>query len=297
MKTIRSGLYICLASVLWGGISLLFRPLTNLGFTSLQIVFLRVFIAAIGMATYIAFRDPSLFRIRLNDIWLFIGSGIVSLAFFNFCYFQTINRLSSSVAASLLYTAPVFVMVLSIILFQEKITMRKVFAVISTVSGCVLVTGVLETTTTPDGTGIFLGICSGIGYALYSIFGTLALRRYSTQTITFYTFLFASVGVLPICKPDELLSIALTAIPQTLMLSLGIGIGICLLPYWLYTKGLEHTRASNASVIATIEPIVATLIGCLAFHDAMSFTKIVGISLIILSICILNISSFCRIKK
>ena len=297
MKILRSIWCICLAAVLWGGIGLLFRPLSDLGYSSLQIVFLRVSVATIGMAVYMAFCDPSMFRICVKDIWMFAGSGIVSLAFFNYCYFQAIDRLSGSVAASFLYTAPVFVMVLSFVLFHEAITMRKWIAVLCTVSGCVLITGVLETTTELDGIGILLGICSGIGYALYSIFGTLALRRYSTQTLTFYTFLFASVGVFPLCRPAELVSIAQTATVPTVFYALGIGIGVCLLPYWLYTKGLEHIRASNASVIATLEPIVAALIGCFVFQDELSPMKIGGICMIVLSICILNVSPMKKPQK
>ncbi len=297
MKTLRSAFCICVAAVLWGGIGLVFRPLKNLGYSSLQIIFLRVSVGAVGMAVYIALSDLCKFYVRIKDLWMFIGSGIVSLALFNFCYFQAIDRLSSSVAASLLYTAPIFVTLLSIFLFREKLTIRKAIAVLCTVIGCVLVTGVGETTTKADGIGIVLGICSGIGYALYSIFGTLALRRYSTQTVTFYTFLFASIGVMPLCRPFELLAIAQTDILSTITLSLGIGIGACLLPYWLYTKGLEHIRASNASVIATVEPIVAALIGCFIFHDDLSIMNISGICMIVLSICILNITILKRKRK
>ncbi len=291
MKKIRSTLYICLAALLWGGIGLLFRPLTEIGFSSLQIVFMRVSIAAIGMAIYIGLRNPTMFRIRLRDIWMFVGSGVLSLALFNFCYFQAIERLSVSVAAALLYTAPVFVIVMSVLLFREKLTMRKVCAVICTVLGCVLVTGVLETQGETNSTGIIFGICSGIGYALYSIFSTVALRRYSSQTVTFYSFLFASVGVFPFCHSADILSIGQTNPLLTVCYALGIGIGVCLLPYLLYTKGLEQIRATNASVLATLEPIVAAGIGCFVFGDALSLIKIAGIIMIVFSICIVNISS------
>ncbi len=87
--------------------------------------------------------DRKLFVIRLKDLWCFLGTGICSIVFFNFCYFKAITMTSLSVAAILLYTAPAIVMVLSYFLFKEKLTKRKLLALAMTFAGCVLVTGIL----------------------------------------------------------------------------------------------------------------------------------------------------------
>ena len=289
MKSMYSRFYICIAAVLWGGISLLVRPLSDIGYSSLQIVFLRVFIATAGMAMYMAVFDRSLFTIRLRDSWLFIGSGVFSLALFNFCYFRAMEILSVSISATLLYTAPVFVMLISAFVFHEKITARKLIAVVCTGIGCMLVTGVFETETAIQWKGILFGLGSGIGYALYSIFGTLALRRYRTQTVTFYTFLVASLSVLPFCHPRDIVTHFQQQPAQTLVFAVGIGVVVCLLPYWLYTKGLECIRPSEASVIATLEPVVAALIGCAVFSETLSIFTIIGIVAILVSIGIINL--------
>ena len=83
-----------------------------------------------------------LLRIRLRDLWCFLGTGIGSIVFFNYCYFKTISLTSMSVAAVLLYTAPAIVMVLSRILFGERFTVRKVTALVMTFVGCIFVTGI-----------------------------------------------------------------------------------------------------------------------------------------------------------
>ncbi len=281
-------LCICTAAVLWGCIGVFYKQFSTIGFSGLQVVFLRVFTAAVFMAGYIFIKDRTLFNIRLTDLWMFIGTGVVSLAFFNYCYFAAIDETSIPVAATLLYTAPIVVMVLSMILFKENITLKKVICVILTVIGCGLVTGFFgghHVTLI----GLLFGFGSGIGYALYTIFGVFALRRYRTETVTFYTFLFATISVFPICDPVHLFSrIAHTPILSA-SLSVGIGFLACFMPFLLYTKGLQNVSPSKASMIATLEPVVACIIGVFFLHEDFTVYSLLGVLSIIIAIILLNL--------
>ncbi len=288
MKKSMSAACVMLAAILWGCISVFYKQLSAIGFTQAQVVFLRVTTAAVMMALYIAIKQPSWFRIRLRDIWMFIGTGVVSLAFFNFCYFNAMDETSVPVAATLLYTAPMFVMLLSAVLFHEKLTPLKCFCVVITFAGCVLVTGVMQ------GHGLTLrgllyGLGAGIGYALYTIFSVYALRRYATETVTFYTFVFACVSILPLCGVNVLVQTAVNAVLPTVFFSLGIGFLACFLPYWLYTKGLEGVSPSQASVMATLEPVVACVVGVVFLQEDFTLSAMCGVALILLSIVLLNI--------
>ena len=109
-------LSIISGACLWGLIALFFKFLSACGFSPLQVVTLRVLVAALLMTAIILKIDPSLLKIRWRDSWLFIGTGLLSLVFFNYCYFRAIDGSSISIAVLLLYTAPVFVMLLSLIL-------------------------------------------------------------------------------------------------------------------------------------------------------------------------------------
>ena len=120
-----------------------------------------------------------LLKIRLQDLWYFIGTGIISLALFNWCYFTTIELSQASIAVVLLIPPPIFIMVLSAIFFRERINRRKVMALVMTFLGCVLVAGLLGGTYTPDPKVLLLGLGSGLFYGLYSIFrlrGPAAVR-------------------------------------------------------------------------------------------------------------------------
>ena len=157
------------AGCLWGLMGLFTRTLATYGVDSTGAIVLRCGIAALLFAVTLLVRDPKQFRIRLKDIWCFIGTGICSLLFFTYCYFQAITLMDLSTAAVLLYTAPSIVMILSLVLFHERITVQKLIALVLAFAGCCLVSlvgGEHKLSTI----GILYGLGAGFGYALYSIF-------------------------------------------------------------------------------------------------------------------------------
>ena len=104
---------IILSGILWGSMGLFVRKLNTLGFTSMQIVELRSVFTSIILLIVFSIFKPSLLKIDIKDIWIFFGTGIMSILFFNWCYFSTISQMPLSFAVIMLYTAPVFVLLLS----------------------------------------------------------------------------------------------------------------------------------------------------------------------------------------
>lgn len=285
----RSYLCIILAAILWGGIGVFFNILSNLGFTQMQVVTIRVTSAAITLVLYIIIKDPSLLKIKLRDCWCFVGTGIISLVFFNWCYFTAIKMTSLAVAAVLMYTSPIFVMLFSIILFQEKINSQKIIALIITFTGCILVTGIFQSFGNKlSMLGILIGLGSGIGYALYSIFGRYAIKKgYNSITISAYTFIFATMGSLPISGIWK--NISLLVGNEALFATFGIGVLCCVFPFILYTKGLMNVENSKAAIIATIEPAVAAMLSSFLYGEKLLNSKGLGIIFVFSSVILLNL--------
>ena len=286
MKT-RAYLYIIVAGILWGLIGIFVRYLDSQGFTPLQIANLRALTAALGITPVLLVKDRGLFKISLRDSWMFFGTGVISLTCFNVCYFNCMQRSSLAVAALLLYTAPAFVMLLSLVLFKERFTLMKGVALLATFLGCALVTGTLAGELSISMVGLLFGLGSGIGYALYSVFGKYALRKYSTLTTTAYTFYFAFAATLPLADYAHCTAswnaLSLVAI-------LCIGVLCAFFPYVLYTKGLEYVEAGQASVLATVEPVMAAVVGVLVFAEPLTLDKICGMLLVVGAVIALNLS-------
>lgn len=283
---------ILLSGILWGCIGIFVRGLNEKGLYSLEVVLIRSCVTCLVMGIVIAFSNRKLFFVRLKDLWIFFGSGICSIVFFNFCYFKAMTLTSLSVAAVLLYTAPAFVMILSFILFQEKLSVKKIVSLIMTFVGCVLVTEVLtKTQGQVSVSGLLLGLGAGFGYALYSIFGRFAIDKgYHTLTITFYTFLFATIGSLFLADIPLTVSVAAGSF-DAMALCIGMGVVVTIFPYLAYTLGLEHVENGRASIIASVEPVTATIVGILVFGESISISGIIGIILVLTALGICNISA------
>lgn len=290
MKKKLSVLSVLLAGILWGCIGIFVRHYEAAGLSSMQSAALRITLSAIIFAVFVLIYNPKLFKIRLKDIWCFLGTGVVSVGVFTYCYFKSIELSSLSVAAVLLYTAPAFVMLFSLILFKEKMTVMKGVSVILAVLGCAMTTGVIGGDINITLTGFLFGLGSGVCYALYSIFSRYALNRgYEPYTITLYTFILASVFSLLACDVRPVIGV-MTQDFGSFGFAVLFALVSCVLPYTFYTLGLKHISSGTASIIATVEPVVATIIGAWIFAEPIGVPfGYIGVGLVFLSVVLINI--------
>lgn len=268
----KNYIFIILAAIMWGCTGLYSRALYGAGLSPYNILTIRNCGSMLVLAAVFAVCDRSVFKVRLRDMPIFFCTGVVSVMLFTLCYFSCQRVCSLAVAGILLYTAPVFVMVTSALLGQEKITKRKLIALIMALAGCVLVSGIGGNEQV-SARGILLGLGSGAFYAAYSIFGSFALKRHSSNTVTFMTFVFAGVGSLFFVN-DGLA--AVLSSPRTFLYCVGLVVTSTVLPYLLYTRGLSGTESGKASIIASFEPVTAAVMGALVFNEQFGITTALG---------------------
>jgi len=291
METKKGVIFILIAGILWGTIGIFVRSLNALGLEAMQLVFIRALITAVVLFAGVLVYDKKLLKIRLRDLWCFIGTAILSILFFYYFYFVTIEKASLAAAAVLLYTAPIFVMLMSLMLFKEKLTGKKIGACVMAFAGCALVAGIFDGGGNALSTAALLtGLLSGFGYALYSIFSRFALNKgYSSVTITVYTFIIACICMLPFADYG-VIGAAIAAKPGTAVLaSLGLSLFVTVIPYLLYTAGLATVNSYKASIMASVEPVMACVVSVAVFHESMSFFGGLGIVLVIAAIILLNL--------
>lgn len=285
MKKISS-LLIIMAGIVWGLMGIFVNEMDKFGFTSTQTASIRVTVAAITLFLMLFITDKDKLKIRLKDLYIFMLLGFVCIFGMSLLYFYSIANTSLSVAAILLYTSPIWVIIISALFLHEKITWQKILAVALAFVGCAFVSGI------GDAKSIKLvffltGLGSGLAYGLYSIFGTVALRKYHPYTVTAYSFLFAAIAAWFFSSPIEVGEIALAYPnkPVIIIMMLATGIVTAVLPFMLYTAGLKYTPPGKAAIMASVEPLMATIIGFFVYGQPAS---ILGIMLIMLAILVVN---------
>ena len=284
-----AGLLIIMAGSCWGAIGIFIRKLNSIGVESMQIVEIRAIVAVLFIGIGVLIYDKRLFRIKVRHVWCLLGAGIVGIIFFNLCYFTTIKTASLSVAAVLLYTAPIFVMIFSAVLFKEKITGIKVISLAMAFTGCVLVSGIFDGSAVLNGKGFLIGICAGLGYALYTIFTRYALNYgYSPLTAQFYTFLFAVLAGGFFTDFGQIGEAVKTEGPWAVAVILCIGLLCTAAPNVLYTSGLRYIDNGKTSVMASIEPVMAIVFGILLFHEVPTPLAAGGMLLSMAAVILVN---------
>ena len=279
---------IVAAASFWGVIGVFSRELISRGLNPIQVTEVRCIVTALTLAIILAFYDRKLLKICPKDIWMFVGTGVIGIVTFNVLYFEAAEIVSLSMTSVLLYTAPFFVVIMSAFVFREKLTKQKGVSLILAFAGCLLISGIIGSGQGFNAKGFLLGLGSGIGYALYTVFGKVALRKYHPFTLTFYTFAVAGVFLIPFSDLPHMADVAVN-VDGALMWMLALGIIITTLPYFLYNFGLNGMDAGVASVMAFIEPMVATIAGFVIYNEAPTVYNFLGIVLILTAVILLNI--------
>lgn len=294
---LRACASILTAAILWGILGVWNRALMARGLTPPAIVAVRNSGGMLLLCALAAFRSrfgstggasaPSPFHVQRRHLKYFFGTGIVSVVLFTVCYFSCQKICSLSVASVLLYTAPSFVVLLSALLWKEPVTRRKAAALVLTLLGCAMVCGLFHGS---DGgavsvSGVLLGLGAGFFYALYSVFGRYALLHYPPETVTLWTFLFAGSASLLLLRPEHFAALCQ---PEAFLPALGLAAVSTAAPYALYTAGLSQMEAGKASILASLEPVAASLTGALVFQEPVSALGALGIGCVLSGVWILR---------
>ena len=280
---------VILAGCLLGSMGIFVRHLNAICLQSMEIVEARSVLTAVGMFAALGLFRRDLLKVRAKDLWIFVGGGMASVILFNYCYFQTIQRASLSTAAILLYTSPVFVLLLSVPLFGEKLTRKKLICLVLAITGCALASGVASGGMALSPMTLLLGLGSGFGYGLYSIFSRFALQRgYHPITITAYIFLFGALGGIPLTDFGQITQVV-RADGGNLIYLMVYTLVTTIVPYISYTTGLQQVENGVAAVLACIEPVMATVFGIFVFSEMPTLSGWLGILLVLIALTALNL--------
>ena len=134
--------------------------------------------------------------------------------------------------------------------------------------------------------GVLFGLGAGFLYALYSIFAPFGLRHYTPFTVVYWTFVFGGLGSLFLLDAGEMRTVF--ADGRMILVALGLIVISTVLPYLLYTNGLAKVESGKASILASLEPVVASFVGILAFGEPVSLMVFLGLGCILACVYVLR---------
>lgn len=267
---------------MWGTLGYLAKLLYAQGVSfEAMVAFRGVFgwLAVVGFL--LATQGVGTLRVGRRDLLFLLFMGLFGVAGFYLFYFYTVQESTIGTAAILLYSFPAMVVILGRIFLGESLTPPKILALILTVGGILLVAGVydpanLEVSPFVLATGLLAALCFG----LYPVFGKPVTGRVDPLTILTYALGFGAALMMIFAVPT--LGTLAGLPPGYYALLLLMAVAHTALGYALYTFGIRRLEAGQAAIIATLEAVVAGILGVTLLGEEMTFLKVLG-GLLVLS--------------
>lgn len=217
----------------------------------------------------------AMLRISRRALAFYVVYGLTGIAAFYILYAQAVIQTSVTTGVVLLYTAPAFVAVMAWRVWGEPMTARKLGALALAFTGCALVARAYDPAALVlNVAGIIIGLGAGFTYALYTVLSKFVLTRHSNWTALTYALVFGGLFLAPLQTRASLAPLALH--PAVWLVLLGLAIGPTLGSLTLYNLGLKQVPASNASLVAMLEPVVASILAFVFLGERMEPLQLLG---------------------
>ena len=274
-------LAVVAAASIWGTLGLFAKILYAQGVSFESLVAVRASVGWVAVMVFVLTTSGAKsLRVCRRDLAFLAPLGFVGIGLFYLLYFFTVRESTVGTAAILLYSSPAFVVVLAWLFLNEALNAAKVIALFLTAGGVFLVAGAYDPSNlevTP--TVLLTGLLSGLTYGLYSIFGRPVTGHLRPSIILSYALFFGSSLLVVAALPtlDTLAGLPGSSYALLLMLA----VVHTTLGFALYTFGLGRLGAGRAAIIATVEPVVAGVLGTTLLGEDLTAPKLLGALLVI----------------
>ena len=215
-----------------------------------------------------------------RDLLMLVVSG--ALIGFNWMLlFEAYNHTTVAVATLCYYMAPTIVILLSPIVFRERLTARKAICAAVAVAGMVLVSGVLGEHGAPEASvpGILLGLGAAAIYATVVIMNK-KIRGVDTYRKTTVQLLSAGLAMVPYLLLTGGFSTEGFSVSATVLL-LVVGVVHTGIAYALYFGSMDGLRVQTVAILSYIDPVSALLFSAFLLREPLSPLNILGAVMII----------------
>ncbi len=272
MKVFKEVIYTLVAAIMWGSLGVVFKLGLNNGASQAWMIFGRPFFASIVIIAFMLMKreSPTKWSVLVG------GLGLAPLYVF---YFLAVKLIGAALASVLLYTAPLWVTLLSPLMTGERLRIYDVIHVILGFLGTWLVLTEGSLSIKLCLRGAILGVLSGVSYATYILLARYAqLRGANVLEVGFYSIPIAAIGVSLVIHPRK--------VPTTADLAFALYLAVIgtIIPYILNSAALRKIRAPLVSVMSLVEPLTAVTLSITVLGEKLTATQVLGSVLVIGSV-------------
>lgn len=274
-------LAVAAAASTWGTLGVFSKMLYAQGVSFEALVAFRAVVGWLAVMVFLlATGGMRRLRVPVRDLAFLAPLGLVGIGLFYLFYFYTVRESAVGTAAVLLYSSPAFVVVLAWLFLGEELGRTRLLALGLTLGGVALVAGAYDPANLEvSPTVLATGLLAGLTFGLYSIFGRPVADRLDPAVILAYALLFGAALLSPAAIPTlgTLSGLSPGSYGLLLMLSVVHTTGA----FALYTFGLGRLGAGRSAIVATVEVVVAGVLGVVLLQEELTVAKVFGAGLVV----------------
>ena len=280
---------VALAAAFWASAGIVAKYMMLNAIPPIVLVEMRVTLGALILFIILLLKSPHLLHIQRQDISYMLILGIVGVAGVHYTYYYAISKTNVATAILLQYTAPALIMLFAVLVQGEAFSLKKLFALAFAFTGCFLMVGGYDLNLfEANKVGIIAGMAAAVFFAFYSLYAEYGLKKYSVWTILLYGFIAASGFWWCVHPPWRIITAHYPIRVWGLFFFLGIFSAV--VPFGLYFSGLRLIKATQASITAMLEPVIAGIGAYIFLGETMFALQFLGSVLVITGIIVLQYS-------
>ncbi len=272
-------LYIVLAALCWASSGLIGAYLTRSGFSGFEAAYVRVVWASVLLVPLLPWLGRYLKPRRIGRWPVLVLQSLLGVLGTSLCYFAAVAAMGSALSVALLYTAPLWSLLLARLVLHERITLSGAAFTLMAAAGVALLMGSGQTVNLR---GLLFGLAAGLCYAAYGVLSKRAMQDSHPMSVFLFSFIISSMVLL--CTPmQQTVWLKMQAAPDATVVVMGVALAFfgALLPYFLFMKGLAYMPPTHATVLTTAEPLTVVLVAGWWLDETLSGWQYAGIALVV----------------
>ncbi len=286
---------VLVSGSLWGLSGTVAQKLfEDYGFSTGWLVTLRLLVAGVLLLLLAVLRGK---RGQITSVWAngrdrieLLVFGLLGMLAVQYTYFAAIEVGNAAIATLLQYLAPFLIAVYLAIRLGRMPSSKELFAIILALVGTFLLVtnGKFDTLSVPGGAVVW-GLLSAMALAFYTLYPARLLKKWGSEVVVGWGMIVGGAGLLLLNQPWKIGGQVWT-MTSVLLVGFVILFGT-LVAFYLYMESMRYISATETSLLACIEPLVAVIASVIWLHVPFGLFEGIGGLCIIGTVTILSLSS------
>jgi len=253
------------------------------------LTFLRFSVATLVLYGFIKFKKEKIHKLTKNDFPVFLFTGLVGMFGYHVFFFSAL-KFTTAISSSIIgATNPIVTTILSIIFLKDKITTKRMIGITLSFIGVFLTitnANFYLLSTLNFNKGDLLMLVAVIMWASYSVFSKWVMPKYSPITLTFYSFLFCTVFIIPFVIYERPWTLLSTIPYYSYIASVYMSIFASVIGYLVQQISIKQIGPSRTSIFINLVPVFSIILSVLILGETISPIKLLTALLIIAGVYI-----------